>query len=141
MSLWTPDGERPIRRDPEPDSGAARSPAAEANPSPGLGEEPSEAELREEMAALQAQLLAAPAGAVLVNHVVAFLELAALHLGNPSGPTFSEAELALDAAGAVTDRLHGRLGDDEPELRNALAQLRLMYVQMHAGLAGADPHD
>ena len=141
MSLWTPDGERPIRREP---SNAATPPSSE-RPSyvdgtddfAGMSDHgaPSDAELREQMAQLQAQLLAAPAAAVLVNHVVAFLELAALHLANPDGPTFGEAELALDAAGAVTERLQGRLGDDEAELRSALAQLRLTYVQMKAGLA------
>ena len=135
MSLWTPDGEHQIPAE----RAAATSGANETSPvePASVDGEPTEEELREHMAQLQAQLLSAPAGAVVGNHVVAMLELAALHLSNPSGPTFDDARVALDAAGAVLEALQGQLGADEAELVAALAQMRLMFVQIKAGAAVA----
>jgi hypothetical protein len=59
-------------------------------------------------------------------------ELAAIHLGGQP-PALDEARVAIDAMAAVVKILQGRLGENEPVLRDALQQLQVVYVQ----LAGA----
>ena len=54
-------------------------------------------------------------------------ELGAIHLSQDP-PNLSQAALAIDAMGAVVDRLQGRLGENEETLRGALNQIRLAYV-------------
>ena len=114
-SLWTPSGERPVGR--ETDEG----------PAGGSPEAPSEAELT----ALREQLARTPASVVVTNHCLGLWELAALHL-SLSPPQLDQAAVAIDALGAVVERLEGRLGDEESTLRDALAQLRLALVQVKA---------
>ncbi len=125
-SLWTPDGERPIRRD------AAPPPAEEA----GLDDEGGpqlSMEEQEELLAMQRELADAPAAAVVANHCVGLFNLAALHLSqNP--PNLGEASLAIDALGGVAAACQGRLGPDEPDLIEAVRQIRLAFVQIQAGL-------
>jgi hypothetical protein len=49
--------------------------------------------------------------------------------------------VAIDAmAGIVEVRLEGRLGENETTLRDALAQLRMAYVQLK-GAAESAPHE
>jgi hypothetical protein len=114
-SLWTPGGERPVSRTPDADDEAT-----------GV-EEPSD----EELAALRGQLAQTPASVVVTNHCLGLWELAALHL-SLTPPQLDQAAVAIDAMGAVVERLEGRLGDDEATLRDALAQLRLAFVQLKA---------
>src|SRR5436309_3263062 len=99
-SLWTPGGERPVP--PASD----RSRAEEAR-EPG---EPTEEELRAELAAMQQQLANTPAAAVVANHCFGLFELAALHLGLQP-PQLEQAQVAIDALAAVIEGLEGRLGD------------------------------
>ena len=40
--------------------------------------------------------------------------------------------MAIDAMGGIVDALEGRLGENETVLRDALAQLRLAFVQLQA---------
>jgi hypothetical protein len=131
-TIWTPSGERPIRREPEPEPAAPTPPTA-----PGTAGEPTEEELRAQMAAVQQQLLETPASVVVANHCIGLFQLAALHLEHDP-PKLSEAKLAIDAMGAIVDALGARLGDDEASLRDALTQLRLAFVQRQRG-AGAPP--
>ena len=105
-SLWTPDG--PSGRSDEPPP-----------------RQPTEAEL----AALRQQLADTPAATIVANHCLGLWELAALHL-SVQPAQLDQAAVAIDALGAVVDRLEGRLGDDEGTLRDALAQLRLAFVQI-----------
>jgi len=123
-TLWTPSGERPVGRD--------AGEAAEPQPSPptaGAGHgEPTDEELAE-MAEVQRQLVEAPAGVVIANHCIGLFQLAALHL-NQETPKLDEAQLAIDALAAVVDGLGPRLGQDAQPLRDALAQIRLAYVQV-----------
>ncbi len=124
MSLWTPDGEHEV-------------------PGPGHdgpGEEPQfsaqdEAALQEELARAQAQLLDAPAEEVVANHVMGLYELAAIHLNNAAP---AEAQIAIDAMTAVTTSLQGRLGENEPVLREALQQVQVAFVQITNALAEQD---
>ncbi len=127
MSLWTPDGERPVGREDDP-------PAAPPGVPPGV-EDLSE-EDRARLQAMQAelddvrsQLLDAPASMVLANHTMGIYELAALHL-TAAEPKMAEASLAIDALAALVDGLEGRLGEPEATLREALAQLRTAYVEV-----------
>lgn len=95
----------------------------------GAGAPMSEAELDAKMAELRQQLAEAPAALVIANHCFGMFELAALHL-SLQPPKLEEAQLAIDALGAVIEGLTGRLGDEEQQLRDGLAQLRLAFVQI-----------
>jgi hypothetical protein len=76
-------------------------------------------------------LLAAPAEVVVANHAYGLFELAALHLSSQP-PNLEKARLAVDALGAMVEGLEGRLGNVEQALTDALAQIRLAYVQISA---------
>lgn len=124
MSLWTPDGERPVRNE------RAAEPAFE-DLAEALGDdERAEAEaLAAEMAEVRRQVAATPAAVIVANHVMGFYELAAIHL-QQSPPNFAEAATGIDAMAAVLDRLEGRLGENEPVLRDARAQLQMAFVEL-----------
>jgi hypothetical protein len=122
-SLWTPDGERPVR--PRP---------AEHEETPDFDDlsddEQAAAEaLAGEMADVRAQLARTPAAVVVANHLMGLYELAAIHLSQQP-PNFPEASVPIDAMGAVLERLNGRLGEAEVTLRDALAQIQLAFVQL-----------
>jgi len=78
---------------------------------------------------LRRHLVDTPADVVVANHAYGLFELAAIHLSERP-PRMDQARLAVDALGALVDGLAGRLGPAEPSLRDALAQIRLAYVQI-----------
>jgi predicted extracellular nuclease len=81
------------------------------------------------MAEARARLAETPANVVVANHVVGLYELAAIHLGtNP--PRFEDARLAIDALAAIVDALGSRLGQDHETFKDALANIRLVYVKL-----------
>ncbi len=142
-SLWTPDGERPVRR-----TGANPTEAtpAEATPTgshernrPGTAAadnsetiDPAlEAEYRAEMERLEEELLSAPAGDVIANHCYGLFQLAAMHLGQQP-PHLEDAKLAIDALGAIVDTLGARIGPTAATLSEGLTQVRLAFVQIAA---------
>jgi hypothetical protein len=146
MSLWTPGGEHKVPRE-EPSGGAGAGGGPSAGPASGAGagprlgpeddplaglspEERAEAEaMAAEMAEVRRQLADVPAAVVVANHVMGFYELAAIHLSQ-SPPNLAEARVAIDAMGAVVEGLAGRLGVNEPTLKDALGQIRLAFVQL-----------
>ena len=131
-TLWTPGGERPVgRADPSP---PPAPPGAEA------AEPLSDEEMEARMAELRQQLADTPAELVVANHCFGLFELAALHL-SLQPPQLPQAKLAVDALASLVEGLSGRLGEQEQQLRDGLAQLRLAYVQIKgsAGPAGAQP--
>jgi hypothetical protein len=128
-SLWTPDGERPVQRPAAPETAPGYVPQS-GQPSP---EEM--AEMEAELRAMTEEIVSVPATAIIANHCVGLFQLAAAHL-QVAPPDLPEARLAIDAMAAVVDGLKGRLGPDEGTLVDALAQMRLAYVQVQAGLAG-----
>lgn len=129
-SLWTPGGERPV---PPP---GGDGPDGEGD---GSDRPLTEAEVAEQMAALRDELAKTPAAAIVANHAYGIFELAALHL-SLQPPQLSEAQLAIDALTALVDGLPGRLGEHEAELKSALAQLKLAFVQIRAANLGtAEP--
>lgn len=126
-SLWTPSGEH------RPDDTGRGEPGHPPPAGPPGGGEPDPAEL----ARLRDQLLATPVATIVANHAIGMWELAALHLGVAEGPDgasrrpdLEQARLALDAVAAVVEGLGDRLGEHAPVLRDALAQLRLAFVQV-----------
>jgi hypothetical protein len=81
------------------------------------------------LAEARARLAETPANVVVSNHVVGLYELAAIHLGaNP--PRFEDARLAIDALAAIVDALGSRLGQDHETFKDALANIRLVYVKL-----------
>lgn len=131
MSLWTPDGEHRVEREaPAPES----SVESHLDDDPLAALSPEEREQAMAMAAemdeVRRQLASVPASVVIANHAMGLYELAAIHLSNQP-PSFVEAQLAIDAMAAIVEGLEGRLGDNEATLRDALAQLRMAYVQLH----------
>jgi hypothetical protein len=148
-TLWTPEGERPIRRQPEPSSGPPqfRGAGGGSPPGPGGPDEGGPDELSPEdeaaMAQLQEQLAQTPVELVIANHAFGLFELAALHL-SLQPPQLPQARLAIDALGALIEGLAGRLGDYERQLVEGLANLRMAYVQIRGanqapGPGGAAP--
>jgi hypothetical protein len=128
--LWTPSGEH------RPD--AAEEPVGE----PG---EPDEAAIREELRRVRAELAETPAVDLIANHGVGLWQLAVLHLvpEGDTAPRLTEAALAIDALAAIVDGLGDRLGRHGDPLRDALAQLRVAYVQVQerGATAGAAEGD
>ena len=135
-TLWTPEGEHPVDREPgqaqpgpTPPSDPGRRPPA------GGGGPQSEEELEAHLAELRDQLAKTPAAVVIANHAFSLFELAALHL-SLQPPQLGDAQLAIDALGALAEGLGARLGEYETQLRDGLAQLRMAYVQISAASAG-----
>jgi len=127
-TIWTPGGERPLGRD-QP----GREPTAPEGET-WTEEDLTPEQLSERMAELREELAKTPARDVVANHCLGLFELAALHL-SIQPPQLEEAQLAIDALGALVDGLPGRLGDQEGQLSEGLAQLRLAFVQIR----GATP--
>jgi hypothetical protein len=151
VSLWTPGGEHPVDREPAPGSQAPGAPGGPPDDDPLAGlsdEDRARAEaMVEEVAEVRRQLAEVPAAVVVANHVMGLYELGAIHLASQP-PNLEQARVAIDAMGAVVERLAGRLGDNEPTLVEALAQLQLVYVRLKgtadapaATAGGADGSD
>lgn len=133
MSLWTPSGEHDVPRD---GSGPAGPDPDDLN-----DEDRQRLEaMAQEMADVRQQLLQVPASTVVANHVMGLYELAAIHLSDQP-PNLTEARVAIDAMAGVVERLGGRLGENEPVLLDALAQLRLAFVQLQGAATSGDEQD
>lgn len=128
-SLWTPGGERPVGREP----------SGPSEPVPGPGPEELDREpTAEELEALTRELASTPVAVVVANHAMGLFELAALHLSQQP-PNLAESAMAIDSMAALVEGLAGRLGENEPTLKDALAQLRMAFVQIRTGLASEPP--
>ena len=142
-SLWTPGGEHPVEPGAAPSDPTGPQMDPEADPLAGLSdEERAQAEtMAAEMAAARQRVLEAPADMVVANHAMGLYELAAIHLSEED-PDLTAARLAIDAMGQLVDGLSGRLGEAEATLKDALAQLRMAFVQVSEQAAGGDaPED
>jgi Domain of unknown function (DUF1844) len=129
-SLWTPSGEHRPPEDPADDASAR--PDAPAGPEP----------TAEEVAALRevhARLVATPVEDVVANHALGIWQLALVHLGvitppddqgRPAVPNLAAAGFAIDAMAALVDGLGERLGENEADLRNALTQAQMLFVEI-----------
>jgi hypothetical protein len=123
-SLWTPGGEHPVPED-DPLAGLSDDERAQAET------------MAEEMVAARQRVIEAPADMVVANHAMGLYELAAIHLSEEQ-PDLEAARLATDAMAALVEGLPGRLGEAEATLREALAQVRLAFVQVNEEQAGTD---
>jgi hypothetical protein len=125
-TLWTPDGERPVRRsDPTPPPPAPVDAAGDG------GDELTDEEMAAQMAELAEQLATTPAEVVVANHAFGLFQLASLHL-SLQPPQLDQARIAIDACGALIEGMPGRLGEAEGQLVEGLAQLRLAFVEISA---------
>ena len=137
-----PEGPRsPSRTGPPPGSdGGAGAPGPEAIEDDldldDLGPE-EQAELASRLDELRRQLLGTPAEVVIANHAYGLFELAAIHLSQQP-PRRDEARLAVDAMASLVEGLEGRLGEAERSLKDALAQIRLAFVQISETLPADD---
>ena len=123
-TIWTPGGEYVPKAPPEERPPPAAPPPGGAEPSP----EEVEAALAEAK-----DVLAVPVLEHVGRHAMALFELAALHLERQSvtgePPDLAEASLAIDAMAALVEGMGEKLGKYRSMLSDALAQLRLAYVQ------------
>jgi hypothetical protein len=130
MSLWTPDGERPVgNAEPEP----APTPEPEATFDDLTDEQKAQAnQIAEEMAEARKRVAETPAAIVVLNHMMGLYELAAIHLSSEP-PALDEAKIGIDAMSAIAQVLEGKLGEEEATVRDALAQIQMAYVSMAGG--------
>ena len=127
----------PRQSDAAPTPSDASAPGAPAAGHAGDQQAAGDAADQEALAAhleeLRGQLLATPVEVVVANHAYGLFELAAIHLSERP-PALGQARLAIDALGAIVEGLAGRMGDAEPSLVDALAQIRMAFVQIQATL-------
>jgi hypothetical protein len=129
-SLWTPSGEHFPKKEAQDATGTPPGDTDVAEPTP----EESQAAID----AMREQLAHTPAEVVVANHCYGLFELAAIYLSQ-TPPMLFEARLAIDALGALTDGVAGRLGEAEAPLRESLSQLRLAFVRLEgAAAAGSE---
>lgn len=133
MSLWTPGGEHTPEPEHQPDQASDVPSMEDLSPEERARFEAMQAEMDQ----VRQQMLAAPASVVIANHGMGLYELAAIHL-TAEAPRLAEASLAIDALAALVEGLKGRLGDAEPTLAGALAQLRAAYLEVHGRITGDD---
>jgi hypothetical protein len=121
-TLWTPSGEH----QPE------EEPAAAAGDQTEISQEQVEEFLR-----FQAEITSVPVVDLVANHAFGLQQLAMMHLmevPNPDGtvtaPRLDEAGLAIDALSALVDTLGDRLGRHHDDLRQAVTELRLAFVEL-----------
>ncbi|MHB8262856.1 MAG: hypothetical protein ACYDGY_03790 [Acidimicrobiales bacterium] len=83
----------------------------------------------DDMEQLRQELANAPADVVIANHAYGLFELAAVYLSEKP-PRLPQAQLAIDALGALVNGVNGRLGDSEKPINDALSQIRIAYLQI-----------
>ena len=141
-SLWTPSGEH-VPDDENPRAGGGQGDpghAAERAPA-GSASDPAASEAVEEMARVRAELASTPVADLIANHAIGLWQLAVLHLTPEEGQPIrlAEAGLAIDAMAALVEGIGDRLGESAEPLRDALAQLRVAFVQISERAGGAPP--
>jgi hypothetical protein len=80
---------------------------------------------------LRRQLADTDPAVVVANHAYGLFELAAVYLSTQP-PRLGEAQLAIDALAALCDGVGPRLGEASEPLVEALAQIRLAWLQLSA---------
>jgi hypothetical protein len=90
-----------------------------------------------EMDQLRRQLADTDPAVVIANHAYGLFELAAVYLSTQP-PRLSEAQLAIDALASLTEGVGDRLGEAAVPLNEALAQMRLAWVQLSAAAPADD---
>jgi len=142
-SIWTPYGEHeprpgtpggpPAGADHEPGPGGAGGGDAGAGLPEGVSEEQVQEMLR--------RLVEMPVADIVADHAARLHEVAVVHLGlaDQRPGSLEAASLAVDAMAALVEGLGDRLGAAAAPLGEALAQLRLAYVQVSSTATGEPP--
>lgn len=126
--LWTPSGaDEPIESSGFGDAGVEPGPEEAAA-------------LEDELRRVRAEIADTQAADIVANHAIGLWQLAVLHLNPEVGrePRLDEAAVAIDAMGGMLDALGDRLGEHAAPLREALAQLRLAFVEVQRRGGGAE---
>jgi hypothetical protein len=87
------------------------------------------------LAEARRQIADVPASVVVTNHVMGLYELAAIHLG-AQPPALHDAALAIDAVACLVEGLGDRLGPEATTMRDALANIRIAFVQIKDAASG-----
>jgi hypothetical protein len=87
------------------------------------------AEAQAAMEESRRRLAEIPAEVVVTNHAMGLYELAAIHL-SATPPNLPSAALAIDGVACLVEGLGDRLGPDTSTLRDALANIRMAFVQV-----------
>jgi phosphoribosylaminoimidazole carboxylase (NCAIR synthetase) len=145
MSLWTPDGERPVQRqspddvptpgDSGPDDAMVASAAAAMGIDPATLSPEDRArlvEIVEQMAEAQQRLAEAAAADVVANHAMGLYEFAAIKL-SAATPQIDDARIAIDALAGLVENTADRLGEHGEALTQALTQIQMAFVQVTGG--------
>ena len=74
----------------------------------------------------------APVDIIICNHLYHMLQLATIHLAD-TPPRLAEAQLLIDATGAVVEATGTRLGQPAELLREAMTQIRMAFVRASSG--------
>lgn len=160
-SLWTPDGERPVQREPaaprqrtdDGDAGASGSASAHDGGDDALRaavaalgidldslteEEKDQvrAELSE-MMAVRRQVAETPAAEMLANHLMRFFDLVTIYL-DADPPAFNDAATVIEAIRGVVEVIGPRLGEQERTVREMLSQAQMLFVQVKDAAAASD---
>jgi hypothetical protein len=95
------------------------------------------------MRQMLARLAATPVEAIVTQFAVELQEIAILHLGlsGERAESLGQAALAIDAMGSLVDGLGDRLEPNAEPLRQALAQLRLGFVEARNQAQGTQAAD
>lgn len=96
------------------------------------------ADAQEAIQEARQRLADVPAEVVVTNHVMGLYELAAIHLSSAT-PDLPSAALAIDSVAALVDGLGDRLGPDAATMRDALANIRLAFVQIKSATTMTTP--
>ena len=97
-------------------------------------------EAQEAIQEARQRLTEVPAQVVVTNHVMGLYELAAIHLSSPT-PDLQSAALAIDAVACLVDGLGDRIGENASTMRDALANIRMAFVQVKAAANRPPPAD
>jgi hypothetical protein len=129
-SLWTPYGEEPV---PPTGSDSPPAPGGTGGPPGGPGGDPGPDDLDpEQMREMLARLAATPVEAIVTQFAVELQEITVLHLGLAAErpESLASAATALDAMAGLVDAVGDRLGPNAEPLRQAVAALRLGFVEV-----------
>ncbi len=162
-SLWTPDGERPVRRErPDPTADTTSGPPPAGGPDDGgdgvppevlrqaaeaMGldldalDEQDRAQLRAELAEMmrvRRELADQPAAEVLVNHVQRFFDLVLIYL-EAEPPRFAEAATVIEGLRGLVEGVGDRFGQYTEVTHQVVAQAQMLFVQVKERREGAPP--
>lgn len=104
-----------------------------------FGDENTDSNNTEEMDRIRDEIRSSDPELIIANHCYGLFELAAIHLTSIPPNLFASA-MAIDALGAIVTALDDRLTTTKSDLSDALAQIRLAFVQL-SSIGETQPED